>query len=51
MIILDLFSKVEVSAYLEKIKTKMEDEISSLSDEQVTTIDIDENIFQLMGTR
>ena len=42
MIILDLFSKVEVSAYLEKIKTKMEDEILSLSDEQVTTIDIDE---------
>ena len=42
MIILDLFSKVEVSAYLDKIKTKMEDEISSLSDEQVTTIDIDE---------
>ena len=42
VIILDLFSKVEVSAYLEKIKTKMEDEISSLSDEQVTTIDIDE---------
>ena len=42
VIILDLFSKVEVSAYLEKIKTKMGDEISSLSDEQVTTIDIDE---------
>ena len=42
MIILDLFSKVEVSAYLEEIKTKLENEISGLSDEQITTIDIDE---------
>ncbi|EHG14715.1 Uncharacterised protein [Streptococcus pneumoniae] len=39
---MDLFSKVEVSAYLEEIKTKLENEISGLSDEQITTIDIDE---------